>query len=106
MRDLRGSITLDESPEGINQYSGAAAGKASAAAVKSDKGKDAEKGYALHMSAAREHTSAAKAATPAVAAWHKAMSLAHAHNGAARKAGRELPYKFGRNFGDNPRPTR
>ena len=108
-KHLLGSITRDENPLGVNQYSGAAAhaGKLSAAAIKGDKGKDNLAASGSHMAASRAHLAAAKLTeNSAMQSWHKSMALAHAHNAAAHAANKPLPYKFGRNFGDNPQPTR
>ena len=72
IRDIRGSITQDSNPEGINQYSGAAdrAHEATKIANKASRHADSRKsGLAdekaaikAHLEAAKAHQAAAKAA--------------------------------------------
>jgi len=54
MSDIRGTVTCDANPEGINQYTGAA-GKASAKAFKSNSIADHKAAQKAHKAAAKEH---------------------------------------------------
>ena len=88
---------FDENPEGVNQYSGASAGKASAKAIKSGGKED-------HFNAGEQHLEAGKQANKegrhADAMYHMKMATGHF------KAAQGRSIKFGRNFGDLPKMSK